>query len=829
MESHKPSPPDFECRNCRTPLPAENLFCATCGAQREPLPTTEELRSIQFLLIELARWESQEVINNQQARTLRQAYERRREELHAQLNDANQSARKSSAPQESTATQAAIFTQNLATQPATRRQKFSARLKTSERLLLDAPSDQHTLRLLLYTGAAMVVVGIVIWLRDVLYLKLQEPIVQASLLALGTLIATAAGWYAILRTRQRLTGRALTLIGSLLVPVNFWFLVRSGLISNNGRAWIVCAFCAMLYAHTAALLREKLYVYLAAAASIATLWAIIFRVEREAYGLYALALMIASLIMLHLSRVFPSSQEANKDNAATINEPLRETHEVEFAAGRWARELWSTPFVHVALAGACISALCYMPLRLSPSLDDNIFRLRANDYDPGVALLLFAGFAYAAWYAGRYVYTIQRAFFYTCTALALCWMELLLLDAAHVSGLVSLLFLSLTALALGYGARLAPDESRAKALHRAGVLASIALALVSLGVSLLSADAHTWTHAATLFILAAAFAVQSASRFDNRLTRALLAYAATLMLATLVALHSDAQWFAALFMLALFPSLFVVRELARERRRASIERFAFDAAGATALIAFIAMLLQAMAHLRVGDALLFAPCVTAAEIGVFTFLASALLKKDAAGALYFRVGLSAGILSFMLACLRAGYDPVSEVEIYTTPVAIVLLAVAYVFVQRERRTNGAVFVATRQRDASLLLWLGSLLLCAPLCLRAFDARLIEGVAAPWRDVATLCAALALLLFGVMARLRAPVGIGSTALIAELLVLASTSVDWAQVPLKIYLVTTGALIVFVCWCLEFRREQLLLVRQRINASRMAARERFGAWR
>jgi hypothetical protein len=185
--------------------------------------------------------------------------------------------------------------------------------------------------------------------------------------------------------------------------------------------------------------------------------------------------------------------------------------------------------------------------------------------------------------------------------------------------------------------------------------------------------------------------------------------------------------------------------------------------------------------------------------------------------------LLALILSYSLWCLRAGYSFIDDLEIYTTPVAVLLLFVTYFFVQHERRD------VKKRFDASALLWLGSALLCAPLCWHAFGARLVDEVPAPWRDLALLCASLALILFGVISRLRAPASIGGAALLAELLVLTLTSVDWAQVPLKIYLVATGALIVFVCWCLEFRREQLLLVRKRINERRVAARERFGEWR
>ncbi|MFN2454646.1 MAG: SCO7613 C-terminal domain-containing membrane protein [Pyrinomonadaceae bacterium] len=811
MPATESTPRSFECPRCRTLIPPENLYCAFCGAERKEASPAVELHGINYLLAELAGWEAQRILNSQQAATLRQTYEGRAGELRAELSDNSQSAQ---------VTHAAPIA---APSPNTRKQT------SSKRSLFENLSGQHTLRLFLYTGAAMLVVGVVIWLRDVLYLKLQEPVVQAALLAFGTLAATASGWYAILRTRQRLTGRALTLIGSLLVPVNFWFLVRSGLISNNGRAWVVCAFCALLYAHTAALLREKLYVYLASAASIGTLWAIVYRFDREAFGLYALALMIASLVLLHLSRLLPLSEKINEDASLEEN---GDAHEPLSYANRWGRELWGAPFARVAIAGAGFAALCYMPLRLaesSPSIYEGVFRLRANAYDPGVALLLYACAAYTVWYAGRYIYIARRVLLYTCCALAFCWMEVLLLDGARVSLSVSLLFLSLTALALSVIARATQDEPLARAIYNAGVLTSMALAFVLLIISMLAEDARALTYAAALFALAVAFAVQSTPRFCKRFAQGLLAYAAMTMLAALFALHVSERWFAALFMLALFPAFFAASRMTFEQNEAWIKRFAFDAAGAVTLIAFGAALLQAAAHFNRGDALLLAPCVAAAEISLLAFTASALLK-NASSANYFRAGLAAGVLAFVLACLRAGFDPVSDVQIYTTPIAVALLIVAYTLVRRERRRASAPTLENAMtRDASLLLWMGSLLLCTPLCLRAFDARLIQDVAAPLRDVAALCAALALLLFGTMNRLRAPAGVGIAALIAELLLIALTTVDWAQVPLKIYLVTTGALIVFVCWCLEFRREQLLLVRQRIHDQRTAARERFGEWR
>ena len=750
-------------------------------------PSTEELRNVQYILTELARWETQGVISNEQAQTLRETYKRREDELHAQF------ANLKSSP----------------TLPTTNNPPFSSASPAPKRQMLEIVSDAHTLRLLLYTGAAMLVVGVIIWLRDALYLKLQEPIVQAGLLAFGTCAAMAAGWFATLRTRQRLTGRALTLIGSLLVPINFWFLVRSGLISNNGRAWMVCAVCAALYAINAGVLGEKLYVYLASAASVATIWAIIFRAEREAFGLYALTLMITSLALLHLSRLLQQSTKSPDENSQSSG---------------WSYELWGVPFAHVALTGASLSALCYMALRLgpSPALYEEIFRLRTNAYDSGVAMLLFAGAAYTAWFAGRYIYTNRRSLLYTFSALALCWTEFLMLDGLRVYYLTALLLMSLTALGLCVAAMVAQNEALAKAFHRASLTVAALLAFASSIVALLDDNnAATWTHGTTLFVLATGFAIGSAPRFSVPFAQRILAFASMLMLAVLFALHTSTHWFAAFFVLTLFLPLLLSSRFAHERGAAWPEKFSFDAAGAVLLIAFSATLLEAGAHLSTGNALLFPSCVTSLLIGALSFAAYA-LTKESARENYFRAGLMAMILSYAMWCLRAGYDPISDVEVYTTPVAVLLLVIAYLSVRRERDA------ANRASDTSALLWAGSVLLCAPLCAHAFGARLVEGVPALSRDLALLCASLALIIFGALNRLRAPVTVGAAALFAELSVLTLTSVDWSQVPLKIYLVTTGALIVFFCWCLEFRREQLLLVRKRISESRTTARERFGAW-
>jgi hypothetical protein len=163
-----------------------------------------------------------------------------------------------------------------------------------------------------------------------------------------------------------------------------------------------------------------------------------------------------------------------------------------------------------------------------------------------------------------------------------------------------------------------------------------------------------------------------------------------------------------------------------------------------------------------------------------------------------------------------------DLELYTSPVAVAMLLIAYLSIRRE-------WGEEYEQDTSALLWLGSLGLCAPLLFHALEFRLLRDVPAPWRDLGVLCASLALVLFGVVGRLRAPVQVGVVTLLTELLVLTLTSVHWTQVPLKIYLITVGSLLALVGWLLEFRRAQLMQMRDRLNQRRETARERFGEWR
>src|SRR5439155_9021065 len=88
----------------------------------------------------------------------------------------------------------------------------------------------ENIRLIFAISTALFVGGVMLYYRNEIYHGLKQPIIQASLLVIVTLGLLVSGWTLVRRTAENLAGRTLTFVGSLLVPINPWFLVRSHLI-----------------------------------------------------------------------------------------------------------------------------------------------------------------------------------------------------------------------------------------------------------------------------------------------------------------------------------------------------------------------------------------------------------------------------------------------------------------------------------------------------------------------------------------------------------------------------------------------------------------------
>src|SRR5262249_46336371 len=69
------------------------------------------------------------------------------------------------------------------------------------------------------------------------------------------------GWGMIRRSRYQLAGRALTLLACLIMPLNLWYYHTNGLLTIDGHLWVAALFISVLYAASAWILRDELFVY----------------------------------------------------------------------------------------------------------------------------------------------------------------------------------------------------------------------------------------------------------------------------------------------------------------------------------------------------------------------------------------------------------------------------------------------------------------------------------------------------------------------------------------------------------------------------------------
>src|SRR5262249_6975438 len=119
--------------------------------------------------------------------------------------------------------------------------------------------DPHSIQWLLAAGGALLVIGLVIWLATLRVFA--NKLVIAVALGAANLVLLLAGWYLILATRYQLAGRALTLLACLVMPLNLWFYHANDLVTLEGHLWVPALVCCALYAASALVLRDPLFVY----------------------------------------------------------------------------------------------------------------------------------------------------------------------------------------------------------------------------------------------------------------------------------------------------------------------------------------------------------------------------------------------------------------------------------------------------------------------------------------------------------------------------------------------------------------------------------------
>jgi hypothetical protein len=291
--------------------------------------------------------------------------------------------------------------------------------------------DPRSIQWLLALGGVLLFTGLVVWLRSLGIF--ENAFVVAGLLGIGTLALLAGGWSIIRFTRFQLAGRAVTLLACLVMPLNLWFYHANDLLTLDGNLWMAAVVCCVLYAASAWVLKDPLFVYVLMAGIAGTGLLILTDMHKFAeIASPSLLLVILGILAIHAERAFPQS-------------------ETEFSRKRFGLAFFFSGHALLAgglllLLGAQLAAWLVQPIFPHWDIPSSVVTT-----DPTLKLL-----ALAIVLAGTYAYVYSDLFvrkvgaYIYPAAFTLLWAELLalkMLNLTYGSELI-LATASITALAL---------------------------------------------------------------------------------------------------------------------------------------------------------------------------------------------------------------------------------------------------------------------------------------------------------------------------------------------------------------------------------------------
>ena len=129
------------------------------------------------------------------------------------------------------------------------------------RKFIEVLLDPRTLQGLMTCGAGVLVTGLVVWLWSIGVFN--NPIVAATGLGLGNAAVVAGGVALVRYSRYQTAGKALTMLGCLVMPLNLWFYDAQGLVTldQGGHLWVPAVFCCLVYTLVARILEDAKFVY----------------------------------------------------------------------------------------------------------------------------------------------------------------------------------------------------------------------------------------------------------------------------------------------------------------------------------------------------------------------------------------------------------------------------------------------------------------------------------------------------------------------------------------------------------------------------------------
>jgi hypothetical protein len=304
-----PLPSPHVCWSCKQALAPDATDCDECGAPAHT-PDTQKLRYLIFVCFEIKKRQQSGSLTlagadgclaeaNEQIAALRRKLDGQRIPTVIPV------------PKGAASSEAIALPNQPEHLPRATPPPRPARAAEPRRNLMEILLDPRNIQWLLVSGAALLVIGLVIWLAAEGVFK--HPEVLAACMGLANAALLAGGWALIGYTRHQTAGRALTLLACLLMPLNLWFYDAQKLITlaEGGHLWIPALVCCALYAASARVLRDPMFVYVLVGGVALT--GLLILADHSLQHFWEIAapatlLVCLGLVCIHAERVFAEGE-----------------------------------------------------------------------------------------------------------------------------------------------------------------------------------------------------------------------------------------------------------------------------------------------------------------------------------------------------------------------------------------------------------------------------------------------------------------------------------------------------------------------------------------
>lgn len=174
------------------------------------------------------------------------------------------------------------------------------------RNILEMLLDPRSIQWLMALGGALMVVGIVIllWINNYF-----TPPVMAAVMGATNVGVLIAGWGVLRKTRYQLVGKGLTLLACLVMPLNLWYYHTQGLLTLDGHLWVAAVVISALYATSAWVLKDEMFVYVFSAGVAMTGLLILADLQKFVeIAAPATLLVVLGLAGIHSERAFGENE-----------------------------------------------------------------------------------------------------------------------------------------------------------------------------------------------------------------------------------------------------------------------------------------------------------------------------------------------------------------------------------------------------------------------------------------------------------------------------------------------------------------------------------------